>query len=69
MVEIKSYLEINWQSVSSMGVVWEALKAVIRGRIIQHTSYHKKIRTQELLELENIIKQTETQLKQRMARV
>uniref|UniRef100_A0A3B4Z9Q3 exodeoxyribonuclease III n=1 Tax=Stegastes partitus TaxID=144197 RepID=A0A3B4Z9Q3_9TELE len=64
--EINNYLEINWKSVSSAGVAWEALKAVIRGRIIQHTSYQKKIRTQELLELENRIKQAETELKQQM---
>lgn len=36
-----NYLEINWHSVSSTGVAWEAVKAVIRGRIIQHMSYHK----------------------------
>ena len=42
--ELNNYLEINWQSVSSAGVAWEALKAVIRGRIIQRTSYHKKMR-------------------------
>lgn len=64
--ELNNYLEINWQSVSSAGVAWEALKAVIRGRIIQRTSYHKKIKTQELLGLENIIKQAETELKQQM---
>lgn len=39
---------------------------MIRGRIIQHTSHHKKIKTQELLKLENIIKQAETELKQQM---
>ena len=43
--ELNNYLEFNWQSVSSAGVKWEAQKAVIRGRIIQHTSYHKKIKT------------------------
>ncbi len=64
--ELKNYLEINWQSVSAAGVAWEALKAVIRGRIIQHTSYQKKNKTRELLELENLIKQTETELKHRM---
>uniref|UniRef100_A0A3B4ZHM5 exodeoxyribonuclease III n=1 Tax=Stegastes partitus TaxID=144197 RepID=A0A3B4ZHM5_9TELE len=35
-------------SVSGKLRTWEALKAVIRGRIIQHTSYQKKIKTQEL---------------------
>ena len=51
--ELNNYLEINWQSVSSAGVTWEALKAV-------------KIKTRELLELENVMKQAETELKQHM---
>lgn len=64
--EIKNYLEINSTSVNSASVVWEALKAVIRGRIIQHTSHRKKANAQQLLDLESKIKDAETKLKQRI---
>ena len=39
---------------------------MIRGHIIVHTSHHKKSKTWELIELENIIKQAETELKQQV---
>lgn len=65
--ELNDYLEINWSSVSSTGVAWEALKAVLRGRIIQHTSFRKRINAQELLELERKIKCAETELKRQMS--
>lgn len=42
--EVKDYLETNWFSVSSVGVAWEALKAVLSGRIIQYTSLRKRER-------------------------
>lgn len=35
------YYESNWNSVSSLGVAWDALKAVLRGRIIQYTAFLK----------------------------
>lgn len=62
--EIKNYLEINSTSVNSASVVWEALKAVIRGHIIQHTSHRKKVNAQQLLDLESKIKDAQTKQKQ-----
>ncbi len=43
-----------------MGV---ALKAVLRGRIIQYASFIKKSKGRELVELEEHIKSAETELK------
>lgn len=60
-------INTNWSSVTSVGVAWEALKAVLRGRIIQYTSFVKKLRAKELLELEKRIKSTESELKRHMA--
>ena len=62
--EIKNYLEINSTSVNSASVVWEALKAVIRGRFIQHTSHRKKANAHQLLDLQSKIKDAETKMKQ-----
>ena len=58
--ELKDYLAINWSSVSSSGVAWEALKVVIRGCIIQRASFHKRTSAQALLELKSKIKYAET---------
>lgn len=58
--EINVYIETNWASV---GVVWDALKAVIRGCIIQFAAHSKKLKAQKLLALDNSIKRIETKMK------
>ncbi len=65
--EFDFYMETNWSSVSSVGMAWEALKAVLRGRIIQYASFIKKSKARELVELEGHIKSAEAELKQRMS--
>lgn len=65
--QLNYYVEDNWSSVSSVGVAWEALKAVLRGRIIQHTSFQKRASAQKLIDLEREIKRAESELKRRMS--
>lgn len=64
--EINEYIDTNWSSVSSVGVAWDAFKAVIRGRIIQFAVHSKKLKAQELLELENSNKRAETKIKRQV---
>lgn len=61
--EINNYVDTNWASVSSVGLAWDALKAVIRGRVIQYASFYKKLKEKEISELENNIKKAETKMK------
>lgn len=49
--EINMYLELNDRHDISRSVLWEALKAYLRGKIISFSSYAKK---QELSKLRNI---------------
>ncbi len=55
--EIKTYLELNDNDKVTPSVLWDALKAVIRGKIIATTSHDKKIRKQRLQSLEDKLKQ------------
>lgn len=57
--EILDYWLNNEGSVSNPAVEWDAFKAVIRGRLIQHCSYLKKRSVQRLHELEVDIKKME----------
>lgn len=57
--EILDYWVNNEGSVSNPVVEWDAFKAVIRGRLIQHCSYLKKRSVQRLQELEVDIKKME----------
>lgn len=50
--EIRSYLEINDNGEVTPSMLWDALKAVIRGKIIAITSHLKKLRRQKMQELE-----------------
>ena len=43
--QIKEYLELNEPTAPSAGIAWEALKAVLRGFVIQQASYKKKLRS------------------------
>ena len=51
--EIKLYLEHNDNEDVTPPILWDALKAVIRGKIIAISSYEKKIREQKLKNLES----------------
>lgn len=64
---INYYVDTNWSSVSATGTAWEALKAVIRGRIIEVSSFLKKSKAKKMLELESKILSLETQLKRHMS--
>uniref|UniRef100_A0A8C9XT72 Reverse transcriptase domain-containing protein n=1 Tax=Sander lucioperca TaxID=283035 RepID=A0A8C9XT72_SANLU len=50
--EIEEYLEYNDKEEVSPGILWDALKAVIRGKIIGMSSYLKKVGQQKLRDLE-----------------
>ena len=61
--QIKVYIELNEPTVPSAGIAWEALKAVLRGFVIQHASYKKKMRSTKQAEIEDKIKTIKTKLK------
>ena len=46
--EIELYLENNDNEEVTPPILWDALKAVLRGKIIAISSYEKKIREQKL---------------------
>ncbi len=54
--EIKTYLAINDNGEVTPSVLWDALKAVLRGKIIAITSYEKKLRKERLVKLEDKLK-------------
>ena len=66
-VQINLYLETNLASAPSAGVAWEALKAFIRGHIIQHASFKKKTNITKQLDLERRIATAEGAFKQDMS--
>lgn len=51
--EIRLYLELNDNGEVSPSVLWDALKAVIRGKIIAISSMEKKLKTQKLKDLKD----------------
>lgn len=51
--EIEEYLEYNDKDEVSPGILWDALKAVIRGKIIGISSHLKKVGQQKLRHLED----------------
>lgn len=55
--EINTYLEINDNGEVTPNILWDTLKAVMRGKIISITSHMKKLRTQKLQDLESELKQ------------
>lgn len=50
---------MNDTTVDYSGVVWDAFKAYLRGRLIQHSSYIKKQASDQLSKLEIEIKNLE----------
>ncbi|KAJ0061406.1 hypothetical protein NL108_018634 [Boleophthalmus pectinirostris] len=64
---IKFYLETNVSTAPSAMVAWEAMKAFLRGIIIQHASYKKKTNLAKLQELEKRIYNAEKNLKRNIS--
>ena len=62
--QIELFIETNIASVSSVGTVWEALKAFVRGHVIQFSSRRKKQNTKKLVDLEKKVREAENKLKQ-----
>ena len=54
--QIKEYVELNEQTAPTAGIAWEALKAVLRGFVIQQASYKTKIRSAKQAEIEEEFK-------------
>ena len=55
-VNIDDFLETNLDSVASVGTVWEALKAYLRGLIIAYSTRAYRERSKRMNELVNTIK-------------
>lgn len=65
--EISLYLELNNNGEVSPPILWDTLKAVLRGKIIAISSYMKKIRNKTLEELQNNLKELERKHKLSLA--
>lgn len=51
-VAIKEYFELNDNNEVSPGILWDAFKAVIRGKIINISSHQKKVNLHKMVSLE-----------------
>ena len=65
--QITLFKETNLPTAPSMGVAREALKAFLRGFVIQHATYKKKLNKVKETELEKQIKSAENAYKQNMS--
>ena len=65
--QIRLYVETNVPTAPSAIVAWEAMKAFIRGFIIQYSSYKKKVNAAKLTDLERRIKNIEAKLKRNIS--
>lgn len=63
--EISLYLELNDNGEVSPPILWDALKAVLRGKIIAISSYKKKIRNKTFEDLQNKLEELERKQKLR----
>uniref|UniRef100_A0A3Q2WM99 Uncharacterized protein n=1 Tax=Haplochromis burtoni TaxID=8153 RepID=A0A3Q2WM99_HAPBU len=61
---MKEFWECNEGSIDDVGLTWDAFKAYLRGHIIQYSSLIKKAQRDDLLKLEQDIKELEKQVKQ-----
>lgn len=66
-VELDQYLLFNDTSETSPGILWEAAKAVLRGRIISFASAKARLREAKRKELEEQIKQLEQRHKSQLS--
>ncbi len=67
--QITLFKETNLATAPSMGVAWEAMKAFLRGHIIQHASFKKRQNMAKQIELEKQIRIAENNYKQKMSPV
>lgn len=65
--QIRLYLETNVPTAPSAIAAWEAMKAFLRGFIIQYSSYKKKVNTAKLTDLERRIKNTKAKFKRNIS--
>uniref|UniRef100_A0A671TVT9 Reverse transcriptase domain-containing protein n=1 Tax=Sparus aurata TaxID=8175 RepID=A0A671TVT9_SPAAU len=65
--EIHFYMEMNDKGDVSPPILWDALKAVLRGKIIAISSYKKKMRNKKMGELQNKLKELEKKHKEKTA--
>ena len=56
--ELNIYLENNDNGEVSPATLWDAAKAVIRGKIIATSSLKKKIKAQKLLKLQETLERS-----------
>lgn len=66
-IEIRLYLEINDNGEVSPPILWDAMKAVLRGKIIAMSSLKKKIRNRTIEDLQNKLKELESKHKLSLA--
>ena len=62
--QIVLYKDTNLPTAPSAGIAWEAMKAFIRGYLIQHASFIKRSRSAKQLELEGKVDVAEKLFKQ-----
>lgn len=67
--EICFHLNTNNKGEVSPPIVWDALKAVLRGKIISISSYTKKMRDKRIKYLQNKLKELEEIHKERLQRM
>lgn len=63
--EIKTFLDINDTGEIDSSMIWDTLKAVLRGRIISWCAYNKKMKQLESLNLDKKLKELELQHKKK----
>lgn len=66
-VELQTYLEVNDNGSVNPVILWDAAKAVLRGKIISETAFVKKVKAQRLLDLQkqlSLLEQQHTQSKE-----
>ncbi len=59
--ELKTYLEDNDDCNVNLVMLWDAAKAVLRGKIISETAFLRKMKTQKLLNMQKQLKELEQQ--------
>uniref|UniRef100_A0AAR2KHU4 Endonuclease/exonuclease/phosphatase domain-containing protein n=1 Tax=Pygocentrus nattereri TaxID=42514 RepID=A0AAR2KHU4_PYGNA len=58
--DIEEYLVQNDKGDVSPSIIWDAMKAVMRGKVIEITSFNKKLRSQKLEQLQAELKRLQT---------
>lgn len=63
--DIKDYFELNLTSDVNLSTIWDAFKAVIRGRLINWNSIEKARRNEKLIWIQNEITKVKTEFKKK----